>query len=102
MTTDRARTPGWLCSSRGPPFHAGLLDAWIETLGEFLARGEVEIEEGALLDRRQLEAGSGQLGHGRLPVLLEPAPELFVGRQPADHLLYASVRHRHADRKSVV
>src|SRR5689334_7348662 len=67
------------------------LDSWIEATGEALRRVDVEIEERALLDRRELQPA---LRERHLPVHLELAAEAFVGGQLADHLLYAALGHR--------
>jgi hypothetical protein len=40
---------------------------------------------------RQPETGGDHLVKHRLPARLEPAAEIFVVHEPADHLLHASL-----------
>src|SRR6058998_355343 len=71
-----------------------LLESGIETSGKPPAGGKVESHERGHLDLRELETGGDPLAQHRLPFRLEPAAKILVGRQPPDHQLHASLRHR--------
>jgi hypothetical protein len=77
--------------SRFVPPQTDFLDAWVEATGEAVARGDVEIEKRALLDRRELQAAGDGLRERRLPVPMELPAEPFIRGQLADHLFDAAL-----------
>jgi hypothetical protein len=67
------------------------LNTRVEATGEPFARGNVEIEKRALLDRCELQAAGDDLREHRIRARLEPLAEPLVRGQLADHLLYAAL-----------
>src|SRR5258708_26309655 len=86
-------SPGGMrsCPLPAPP---DLLEAGIEAGREALARVHLELEQRALLDRGQIEAGGGGLRERRPRAGREPAPEVFIGSQLAQDQLHVALRHR--------